>query len=428
VSEDPFIAYFDQQVFDGGGNADGIWDAGETVDLEISLMNFGEAAEQVTATLTTSDPYVTIHQAGASYGDIATGGTVVNAAQPFIVEADPSTPLGHDAEFTLDLTHTGGAASTDFAVIVGKRHYLVWDPSPDTSSGPVIHTTLAGLGYSGTYVQEFPTSGLDHFQTMWVSLGIYAENHTIGANTAEALAIVDFLEDGGCVYLEGGDTWNYDVIVGGHDFGPSFGLSAPADGTGDCGPVNGMAGTFADGMAFSYAGENAWIDHLVPNDPKAALVLENGAPVYGLAVAYEAETYRTVGASFEFAGLVDGASPSTKSDLAAAIMDYFLPTQSGIEEDDAVLDARRLAAWPNPFNPKTTLRFTNPTVGHVTLRLFDCSGRLVTSLVDERLPAGSHETVWDGRDAGGRPVASGVYFARLEAEGFRTSGKLVLLK
>ena len=109
-------------------------------------------------------------------------------------------------------------------------------------------------------------------------------------------------------------------------------------------------------------------------------------------------------------------------------MDFFLPTQSGIEEDDAVLEARRLAAWPNPFNPKTTLRFTNPTAGHVSLRLFDCSGRLVTSLVDEPLPAGSHETVWDGRDAGGRPVASGVYFARLEAEGFRTSGKLVLLK
>ena len=55
-------------------------------------------------------------------------------------------------------------------------------------------------------------------------------------------------------------------------------------------------------------------------------------------------------------------------------------------------------------------------------------GREVAVLVDGPRPAGSQQVSWDGRDAAGRPVSSGVYFARLTAGGFRSSQKLMLLK
>jgi hypothetical protein len=73
--------------------------------------------------------------------------------------------------------------------------------------------------------------------------------------------------------------------------------------------------------------------------------------------------------------------------------------------------------WPNPFNPRTTLRFDLPAAGRVRLEVYDVRGRLVGSLVDAELPAGRHEAVWDGRDSEGRAMASGTYAARLRAGG-----------
>lgn len=74
-------------------------------------------------------------------------------------------------------------------------------------------------------------------------------------------------------------------------------------------------------------------------------------------------------------------------------------------------------AIPNPFNPRTTIKFDLPEGGPVRLSVFDVAGRLVRTLVDDTMPQGSHEAVWDGRDSSGREVASGSYLARLEFGG-----------
>lgn len=87
-----------------------------------------------------------------------------------------------------------------------------------------------------------------------------------------------------------------------------------------------------------------------------------------------------------------------------------------------------VGAVPNPFNPQTTLRFTLPAAEVVRLRVFDVQGRLVRELVDGPRPAGLGEVLWDGRDRSGRSVASGTYFARLEAGGLRSVKSLVLVR
>lgn len=76
-----------------------------------------------------------------------------------------------------------------------------------------------------------------------------------------------------------------------------------------------------------------------------------------------------------------------------------------------------LGVTPNPFNPRTTIRFVLPEGGAVRLSVFDVSGRLVRVLVDEGLAAGRHEVAWDGRDASGRGAAAGCYLTRLEFGG-----------
>lgn len=90
--------------------------------------------------------------------------------------------------------------------------------------------------------------------------------------------------------------------------------------------------------------------------------------------------------------------------------------------------AAQLAAWPNPFNPATTLAWSLPAAGALRLEVLDASGRRVALLHDGPAAAGPGSLRWDGRGAAGHPLPSGVYFARLESGSWRARQKLVLLK
>lgn len=93
-----------------------------------------------------------------------------------------------------------------------------------------------------------------------------------------------------------------------------------------------------------------------------------------------------------------------------------------------VASSRLLRNYPNPFNPRTTVHFTLSRDGQVLLRAFDARGRLVRTLVDSFVAAGSRSVEWDGRDDRGGAVASGTYFLRLEAGGDFMTRPVTLLK
>ncbi|MBC8423560.1 hypothetical protein H8E07_05510 [bacterium] len=83
---------------------------------------------------------------------------------------------------------------------------------------------------------------------------------------------------------------------------------------------------------------------------------------------------------------------------------------------------------PNPFNPRTEIRFRLVADGAVVLAVFDLAGRRVATLLDGRLPAGWHARAWHGRDEAGRPVASGTYVARLVTGDGRVSRPMTLAR
>ena len=87
-------------------------------------------------------------------------------------------------------------------------------------------------------------------------------------------------------------------------------------------------------------------------------------------------------------------------------------------------------SYPNPFNPKTTLRFALAADAPVHMGVYDLTGRRVRQLMagERKLAAGQHEIVWDGRNDAGARVASGVYFVRMDADAVSQTLKLVLLK
>jgi hypothetical protein len=84
--------------------------------------------------------------------------------------------------------------------------------------------------------------------------------------------------------------------------------------------------------------------------------------------------------------------------------------------------------YPNPFNASTVISYRLDADVHVKIEVFDILGRRVSTLVDKDEPAGSHQVIWNGSDAQGNLVASGVYFYRLSTSGSIQAKKMVLLK
>jgi FlgD Ig-like domain/WD40-like Beta Propeller Repeat len=72
---------------------------------------------------------------------------------------------------------------------------------------------------------------------------------------------------------------------------------------------------------------------------------------------------------------------------------------------------------PNPFNPVTKIKFAVSKPGNVALRVYNVRGELVKTIVNQHFEMGSHEASWDGRNGSGQHVSSGVYYAKVKADG-----------
>jgi hypothetical protein len=133
--------------------------------------------------------------------------------------------------------------------------------------------------------------------------------------------------------------------------------------------------------------------------------------------------------SLEFVGL--DPAPGNLLDISAHD-----PGTSTSVDDGATLPgvpkpvaSRLLPNVPNPFNPSTTIRFDLAAGAAVDLRVFDVRGRLVRTLETAAPYAqGRHTLLWDGRDDGGRAVASGVYMVEMTADGTRDTQRVMMLK
>ena len=101
---------------------------------------------------------------------------------------------------------------------------------------------------------------------------------------------------------------------------------------------------------------------------------------------------------------------------------------TGLGEQVVPLSNALQQNYPNPFNPGTTIRFDLAEGAFVTLRIYDGLGQVVRTLTEAALPAGSYSKSWDGRDARGLRVGSGVYHYELRAGAFTSMKKMTLVQ
>jgi len=154
-------------------------------------------------------------------------------------------------------------------------------------------------------------------------------------------------------------------------------------------------------------------------------VVPAGAPpgsyqYQGIIGEYPGQAYETDEFSFE-KEMGDAITGSGDWQNFGESFDTWLTPQSS---SSGLPETYRLnPAYPNPFNPSTTISYSLPEAAKVTLRVYDLQGRMVAELVNGYRDAGVHQTVFDGTG-----LASGVYIYSLHAGDFSTNGKMIMMK
>jgi flagellar hook assembly protein FlgD len=84
--------------------------------------------------------------------------------------------------------------------------------------------------------------------------------------------------------------------------------------------------------------------------------------------------------------------------------------------------------YPNPFNPETTISYDIKDASNVRLDLYNVKGQLVRSLVNQDQAAGRYKVVFNGRDAKGNPLSSGIFLYRFTAGAYSSTRKMMLME
>jgi hypothetical protein len=437
------------------------FDPGESGEISVRLRNQGGAAGSgVSGTLLSEDPWVRVTDGTGSFGLIPLGGMAENTFDRFGLSIRGDCIPGHLAELNLALQFSGGATDTvPFVMTVGTvattdptgpdRHgYYAFDNTDTTypqapayawieidpnhgGGGTSVGLTDYQEGQDDSRTIDLPFAFQYYGETFtraticsngWIAMGAtYLTNYrnwNIPGAEAPANMIAPLWDDlvqwsTSLVYhlydaaghryivqwsrlynMNGWQIENFELIL----YDPAYYPTSTGDGS----------------IVFQYQEFHNcdWQQHY------CTVGIENAS--------------RDDGVLYSYFGAYDAGAATIASGRAIAFTPLEL-TDPAAAPDGAQLP-RRLALRPVTPDPwrasggRAVARFDLPRAGAVRLSVLDVGGRRVRTLLDEQVAAGSHTLSWDGEDAGGAQLGSGVYFLVLQAGEERISRRLMLVR
>lgn len=437
----PIVVFDELVIEDQTGNSDNHLDPGETGDFHITLRNDGgsDAPDMVIA-ITCNESLITIPQDSLNLLLLAAGSeeTIISSG----IIADENIPQGTIVDFTLDISASGEySCQQAFNITVGDVRYVPSGPDDygyyaydmyDGDGAPEFSwieiAPIAGgpgtdleLGDTETVTVELPFSfkfyGNDYDRITvcshgWMSFGtepiFFPMNRPIPDGVPPNKMVAGIWDDlnpalGGqvCYYH---DYENFRFVVEWYDVPHT---ANP-----------GIEETFQIVLLDpTYYPTPTGDGEIVINYQTLSSMLD------GCTVGIE-DNSGTVGLQYLFNGEYDSVAMPLEDGLAIKfktaeeivgvepVAGKTIPTEFSLGQN-----------YPNPFNPATTLSFSLPKAGRVSLVIYDIQGRAVARLVDGWRQAGIYRVAFDASD-----LASGVYIYRFKAGEFNGCGKMVLVK
>ena len=439
----PYIWKTAEKIDDSTGNNNGKPDAGESVNISITLINTSLDATGVSAQLLSDDTSLQISQNTASFGDIGRNQVANNESNPFKIQVESGT-TSHSTTLYFKITADGDYSNTDsMKVIVGTPDFLIVD---DDNGDKYENYYIEPLNAKGIFPDYWDINAngipeknlLLQFKAVIWFTGDDRENTL---TTGEQSLISDFLDESGRLLITGQNI-GYDLVENGtendstfyHNYLQSRYLADSSHASMTLGLGNDpiTSGMFVFFQPTGGAGNQTSPDIIEPIEPASAIL--NYTPIMKCAgIRYENANVgsRLVYLAFGIEG-ISGPNNETAGQLMEKSLNWLIGPISNIKNKiitSMIPNNYNLNQnYPNPFNAHTTIGYQIPKTEHAKLVVYNLLGQTIKILIDKNHQAGSYQLIWDGKDTEGNIVPSGVYFYKLESEGFSQAKKMLLLE
>ncbi len=375
-------------------------------------------------------------------------------------------------DFSVGFLDTVELGEGDWNHYVLNENYDMWDLDTYRSFSPETSWKCGGAGPNNYYDDSM--CALESPMIDITSTSCLTFHHWMEAEDSSSYPGYGY--DGGLVEIWSGDQWQQIEPVGGYPFlarGPScqFDLDTPIY-SGDIDweiayfDLSGFDETvrfrFVFGSDVGTTGEGWYIDDIAITEMDAVML-----PPEDLVAEYlgnqqieiswqpsqtegtHYNIYRRVQLDQPYQ-LITSVTDTTFTDDSAvqSVYNYYVVTRASAtgespysnatqaycgsldqQQNDVPVYVTALGQnYPNPFNPETIIPFSLKNDARVTIDIYNIRGQCVKSLTNERYAAGEHQIVWDARNDAGQPIASGIYFSRMRADGRESVRKMLLLK
>ncbi len=390
-----FARYRNYDLSETAGDQDGYIGPGEQASITFNIGNMGQdVARQVSLSLSTDDPYITLDKDNSNQTVDILSQTQVRFDSLLFTVAD-ETPAGHRPKFTLTINQEGvERRDTIQTVILGKPTVAFSD---DAESGSAQWDT--GNSWA---VDDAKSYEGDHAFTDSPDRNYAADSHNI-LTLAQAME----LENAEKTYLEFFSRWQ---IERDYDFAR---VQVSTDGN-SWQTVSGLRSVSGSGKGEQSTSESGY-DDMQLYWVKEVIDISAFAPAASFYVRFRMDADGGVERNGWFIDQI-------------RILSYKETVSPITDASPAPASFRLLGNYPNPFNAGTRIAFVLPDKGKVRLDIYDIQGNLVQTLLDGRLNAGKHEHYWNGLIEEKLPAASGIYYYRLKYGQRIKTGKMLHVK
>jgi M6 family metalloprotease-like protein len=440
-----------------GGDADGVLEQGETINMMVTVRNIARKAYRPRCTVSSDQPGIVFLQnnvqVGPELGYAFNPGTDYTTAVPIIFQIQASQ-WSTMATFTITIVSDTAIFSNDRTYVntltyekqIGVAQVLLVDDDNGQSAqiGYVDAFNSMGLMYDrwSKYDSGSPTVGVlsNYDAVMWMTGDENLEGGGGKLTANDVAAMKGYLDNGGNLSLASEKAASQLTVLDPTFLANYFHVSLPG-GSRSVNSFAGIAGNPVGGNLRYQSTNKIPIDSLTvlgPALPAFRATNVTNTIQYGICGATYDGSYRTVFLSLAIEFLKDYAQAdgfSPKTELLTRLVNFLtLGSQTAVDDptEPTLLPGGFTLAqnYPNPFNPSTVIEYAvNP--GELTatnLSVFNVLGRKVATLVDAVQGPGTYRVEWDGRSSDGTRAATGIYMYRLTRGDKVETRKMVLLK
>ena len=397
-------------------------DPGETVDVSIKIANTGLLdIENIQLMLECENVLITVNDPVQSYGNMVAG---EEKSMQFSVTADSEINVADTALFNLQLSFDPDYfIEQTKQITIGQYTAVIFRKGSNPASAEALLASLQQLGVDVISTTTLPEE-FEMFRSVFVCLGTISQNNALTAEEASKLAT--YLNDGGNIYLEGTMTWTFDPQTPLH---AKFKAGAQSNSFISFTEMNGVNGTFTEGLNFDFSGVNNYLPCLMnPVEPAFPIFYADGDDQKCIACANPAWGYNTIGAIHEFGNMGDESNATERKNYMYKILAFFGLEDYvvGVEEKDEQTNKNiSVSAYPNPFINEAYIKVNIVNEAEIDIDIFDLSGQLVKQLVSARITPGNYTFKWLGKSQDGRLINPGIYIFQVRSGSFIRTGKLI---